>query len=46
MLRRLIEFSLTQRVIMLLVYGLVAVAGAFAFRTIAIDAFPIFRPCR
>ena len=44
MLRRLIEFSLTQRVFMLLVYGLVAAAGVYAFRTIPIDAFPDISP--
>lgn len=44
MLRRLIEFSLTQRLFMLLVYGLLAGGGAFAFRTIPIDAFPNISP--
>jgi len=44
MLRRLIEFSLTQRVFMLLVYALVAGAGVYAFRTIPIDAFPDISP--
>ena len=44
MLRRLIEFSLTQRVFMLLVYALVAGAGIYAFRTIPIDAFPDISP--
>ncbi|MEQ1669523.1 MAG: efflux RND transporter permease subunit, partial [Hyphomicrobium sp.] len=44
MLRRLIEFSLTQRVFMLLIYTLVAAAGAYAFRTIPIDAFPNISP--
>lgn len=44
MLRRLIEFSLTQRVFILLVYALVAGAGAYAFRTIPIDAFPNISP--
>jgi cobalt-zinc-cadmium resistance protein CzcA len=44
MLRRLIEFSLTQRVFILLVYALVAGAGIYAFRTIPIDAFPDISP--
>jgi cobalt-zinc-cadmium resistance protein CzcA len=44
MLRRLIEFSLTQRVFVLLVYALVAGAGIYAFRTIPIDAFPDISP--
>jgi len=44
MLRRLIEFSLTQRVFMLLVYALVAAAGIYAFRIIPIDAFPDISP--
>ncbi|MDX2309039.1 MAG: CusA/CzcA family heavy metal efflux RND transporter [Hyphomicrobium sp.] len=44
MLRHLIGFSLTQRVFTLLVYLLVAGAGAFAFRTIPIDAFPNISP--
>ena len=44
MLCRLIEFSLTQRVFMLLLYALVAGAGVYAFRTIPIDAFPDISP--
>jgi len=44
MLRRLIEFSLTQRVFMLLLYALVAGVGVYAFRTIPIDAFPDISP--
>lgn len=44
MLRRLIEFSLTQRVFVLLVSALVAGAGGYAFRTIPIDAFPNISP--
>ncbi|MGL4395435.1 MAG: efflux RND transporter permease subunit [Hyphomicrobium sp.] len=44
MLRRLIEYALTQRAFMLLVYGLVAAAGFYAFRTIPIDAFPNISP--
>lgn len=44
MLRRLIEFSLTQRVFMLLVSALVAGMGAYAFKTIPIDAFPNISP--
>lgn len=44
MIRRLIEFSLTQRVFVLLIYAVMAAAGAYAFRTIPIDAFPNISP--
>jgi len=44
MLRGLIAFSLTQRVFMLLVTGLVAAFGGYAFKTIPIDAFPNISP--
>ncbi|MGQ0456266.1 MAG: efflux RND transporter permease subunit [Hyphomicrobium sp.] len=44
MLRRLIEFSLTQRAFMLLMSVLVAGLGGYAFKTIAIDAFPNISP--
>lgn len=44
MLRRLIEFSLTQRVFMLILAGLVAAVGGYAFRTLPIDAFPNVSP--
>lgn len=44
MLRRLIEFSLAHRVLMLCVYALVAGAGGYAFWTIPIDAFPNISP--
>lgn len=44
MLRRLIEFSLTQRAFMLLVSALIAGLGGYAFKTIAIDAFPNISP--
>lgn len=44
MLRRLIEFSLTQRVLILCVYTLVAAAGGYAFWTMPIDAFPNISP--
>jgi len=40
MLRRLIEFSLSQRLFALLAAGLLAAAGAAAFLRIPIDAFP------
>lgn len=40
MLRRLVEFSLSQRLFALLVAVLVAGAGAYAFLRIPIDAFP------
>ncbi len=44
MLRRLIEFSLTQRAFILLLAGLAALFGAYAFRTLPIDAFPNVSP--
>ncbi|MFA5950062.1 MAG: CusA/CzcA family heavy metal efflux RND transporter [Hyphomicrobium sp.] len=44
MLRRLIEVSLTQRGLLLVVYALVALGGAYAFKTISIDAFPNISP--
>ncbi|HEX2842679.1 CusA/CzcA family heavy metal efflux RND transporter [Hyphomicrobium sp.] len=44
MLNRLISFSLTQRIFILLLAGAAAVAGAWAFRTIPIDAFPNISP--
>lgn len=44
MLRRLIEFSLTQRVFVLILAGLVAAVGGYAFRTLPIDAFPNVSP--
>jgi cobalt-zinc-cadmium resistance protein CzcA len=44
MLDRLISFSLTQRVFILLSAVAAAVAGAWAFRTIPIDAFPNISP--
>jgi cobalt-zinc-cadmium resistance protein CzcA len=40
MLRRLIEFSLSQRLFALLAAVLLAAAGAYAFTRIPIDAFP------
>ncbi|MFA5900981.1 MAG: efflux RND transporter permease subunit, partial [Hyphomicrobium sp.] len=40
MLRRIIEFSLTQRAFILLCSALVAAAGVYAFLRIPIDAFP------
>ncbi len=40
MLRRLVEFSLSQRLFTLLIAVLVAAAGAYAFLRIPIDAFP------
>ena len=40
MLRRLVEFSLSQRAFMLFCSLLVAAAGAYAFMRIPIDAFP------
>ncbi|MEQ1649063.1 MAG: CusA/CzcA family heavy metal efflux RND transporter [Hyphomicrobiaceae bacterium] len=44
MLRKLIEFSLTQRTFTLLMAVLVAGLGAYAFKTIPIDAFPNISP--
>ena len=44
MLRRLIEFSLTQRAFTLLMSVLAAGLGGYAFKTIAIDAFPNISP--
>lgn len=44
MLDHLIGFSLTQRVFTLLLAGATAVAGAWAFRSIPIDAFPNISP--
>ncbi len=40
MLRRIVEFSLTQRAFVLLCSVLIAAAGVFAFLRIPIDAFP------
>ena len=40
MLRRIVEFSLTQRAFVLLCTLLVAVAGTYAFLHLPIDAFP------
>ncbi len=44
MLRRLIEFSLTQRMFVLLLSALAAGLGGYAFRMIPIDAFPNISP--
>ncbi|MCC0006663.1 MAG: efflux RND transporter permease subunit [Hyphomicrobiaceae bacterium] len=44
MLRKLVEFSLTQRAFTLLVTLLLAGLGGYAFRTIPIDAFPNISP--
>ncbi|WP_072392663.1 CusA/CzcA family heavy metal efflux RND transporter [Hyphomicrobium sp. CS1GBMeth3] len=44
MLDRIISFSLTQRVFTLLLAGAAAAAGAWAFRSIPIDAFPNISP--
>jgi cobalt-zinc-cadmium resistance protein CzcA len=40
MLRRLIEFSLSQRLFTLLIAGLLAIGGGYALSRIPIDAFP------
>ena len=44
MLRRLIEFSLTQRLVTLVMAGLFSALGGYAFKTIPIDAFPNVSP--
>lgn len=44
MLARLIEFSLTQRLFIVALFALVIAAGAHAFRSIPIDAFPDISP--
>jgi cobalt-zinc-cadmium resistance protein CzcA len=44
MLRRLIAFSLTQRVFVLILTGFVAALGGYAFQTLPIDAFPNVSP--
>jgi cobalt-zinc-cadmium resistance protein CzcA len=40
MLARLVQFALTQRILVLALTLLMAVAGVFAFRLLPIDAFP------
>jgi len=40
MLRRIVEFSLTQRIFVLLSGALIIAAGSYAFSSIPIDAFP------
>ena len=40
MLRKIVEFALTQRAFVLLCSALIAAAGAYAFLRIPIDAFP------
>jgi cobalt-zinc-cadmium resistance protein CzcA len=44
LLSGLVRFSLTQRLLMLLLIGLLIPAGWWAFRTIPIDAFPDISP--
>ena len=44
MLARLIQFALTQRLLILLLMVLLTVAGYFAFRDLPIDAFPDVSP--
>lgn len=44
MLRRLIEFALSQRLFTLLAAGALAAVGAYAFARIPIDAFPNIAP--
>ena len=40
MLERLMSFSLRNRLVVLLAIGVLVIAGAWALRTIPIDAFP------
>ncbi len=40
MLRRLVEFALSQRMLMLVLAALLAVAGGYAFSRLPIDAYP------
>ena len=40
MLRSLIEFSLTQRLLILILGGVLAITGIYAYQRIPIDAFP------
>ncbi len=44
MLKRLIEFSLTQRMLVLVLAALIAGAGSYAFIKLPIDAFPDISP--
>ncbi len=44
MLKRLIEFSLTQRMLVLVLAALIAGAGSYAFMKLPIDAFPDISP--
>ncbi|MDR2853398.1 MAG: CusA/CzcA family heavy metal efflux RND transporter [Burkholderiaceae bacterium] len=44
MLSRLIQFSLAQRLLILVVAAALAVAGALAFRALPIDAYPNIAP--
>jgi cobalt-zinc-cadmium resistance protein CzcA len=44
MLRRLVEFALTQRLFTLLTAGAIAALGVYAFTNIPIDAFPNIAP--
>ena len=44
MLKRLIEFSLAQRLLILVFAVLVAGGGAYAFMKLPIDAFPDISP--
>ncbi len=44
MLKRAVEFALSQRLLVLLLIGLIAVAGIQAFRHLPIDAFPDISP--
>lgn len=44
MLRRLVEASLTQRIFVLLAFGIVFGGGFYAYQTIPIDAFPDISP--
>ncbi len=44
MLNRLVLFALSQRMFVLFAFGIVAIAGGYAYRTLPIDAFPNISP--
>lgn len=44
MLRRIIEFSLTQRLLVIVLIVMVAIFGGFAYSSLPIDAFPDISP--
>ena len=46
MLKRIIAFSLSQRILMLLLGMAISVAGYLAFTKLPIDAFPMYQAHR